>query len=78
MAKDILHEISELCWQTIPHYKEKVHHAVILMDETHYPLSMVDESLEDEINNRIEEWAEDNDADLDTLDITAEDIMFYE
>ncbi len=78
MAKDIINEISELCWQTIPNYKEKVYRAVILMDETHYPLSMVDASLEDEINNRIEEWAEDNDADLDTLDITAEDIMFYE
>ena len=65
------------CKENIPHWEERASFALEAIDRDRCPLGSADSALENAINNQMQEYCWDNNTDIDELDFTAEDILFY-
>lgn len=74
---DKLKEIARYCAANIEDYEPRVQVAIGLIDRMRCPLSQADPSLYDSMQSCTEEWAEENDVELDE-DFDVEDVLWAE
>lgn len=74
-SEDMMQAILKRCREHIALYEERVQLALDIVDVQRCPLSLAAPYLYDRVNDIIDEYG--NDEELDTDDITAEDIIFY-
>lgn len=74
---DKLKKIAAYCAANIEDYEPRVQVAIGLIDRMRCPLSQADPSLYDSMQSCAEEWAEENDVELDE-DFDVEDVLWVE
>lgn len=77
MKKNPIKEIARYCAANIEDYEPRVQVAIGLIDRMRCPLSQADPSLYDSMQSCAEEWAEENDVELDE-DFDVEDVLWVE
>lgn len=77
MKKKDLKAIARYCAEDIADYELRVQVAIGLMDRMRCPLSQADPSLCDSMQSCAEEWAEENEVELDE-DFDVEDVLWVE
>ena len=75
--KNPIKEIARYCAANIEDYELRVQVAIGLIDRMRCPLSQADPSLCDSMQSCAEEWAEENDVELDE-DFDVEDVLWVE